>query len=486
MPENNELTVFIILSSVVLALVAAVIILFVFFSHIRRRDSEVDKLTGGKSKSRFFEDCENSLKKLPAEKWEMAVIDIDRFKLINDRFGYEEGDRILSRFHNTIADCLRPGEDVARISEDNFAILLEKAANNELEDRLKSIFSEFERRNSLFGKYPMTFSAGVCRLGDCKDENGKVDIAVAVDRCKLAKKTVKNLHSSQVAFYDGKIRDASIREKDIENAMPRALEHGEFLCYLQPKYDTERGRVCGAEALIRWDSKEFGFMLPGSFIPIAEKNGFVVELDFFILEEVCKLMRKWLDCGLTPIVISVNQSRLHINADNYIWRLREIVDKYEIPYGYIELEVTESVFTDDTELMLKVLHKLHELGFKLSIDDFGTGYSSLNILKDIPADVLKIDREFFNGTVNSSRGRAVISSVVDLAKNLDMNVISEGIETKDQIEFLRKIHCGMVQGFYFAKPMSITEFEEHWENDRSKPNEDSETDIEPTAVPTEA
>ena len=135
MPENNELTVFIILSSVVLALVAAVIILFVFFSHIRRRDSDVDKLTGGKSKSRFFADCENSLKKLPAEKWEMAVIDIDRFKLINDRLGYEEGDRILARFHNTIADSLKSGEDMARISEDNFAILLEKAANNEIEEK---------------------------------------------------------------------------------------------------------------------------------------------------------------------------------------------------------------------------------------------------------------------------------------------------------------------------------------------------------------
>ena len=164
-------------------------------------------------------------------------------------------------------------------------------------------------------------------------------------------------------------------------------------------------------------------------------------------------------------MVSVNQSRLHINYDNYIWRLREIVDKYEIPYEYIELELTESVFSDNTELMLKIMNKLHEVGFKLSIDDFGSGYSSLNILKDIPADVVKIDREFFNGTVNSAKGRAVISTVVDLAKNLNMEVISEGVETGEQVEFLQQIDCAMVQGYYFAKPMPMSAFEELWVND---------------------
>ena len=175
------------------------------------------------------------------------------------------------------------------------------------------------------------------------------------------------------------------------------------------------------------------------------------------------MLRRWLDNGKKPIVISVNQSRLHINDDDYIWRLREIVDKYEIPYEYIELELTESVFTEDADRMIAIMKKLHEIGFKLSIDDFGSGYSSLNLLKDIPADVLKIDREFFNGTVNSKKGRAVISSVVDMAKNLEMNVISEGVETQDQIDFLQEIDCNMVQGFYFSKPMKLKDFDELWE-----------------------
>ncbi|MGN0670142.1 MAG: putative bifunctional diguanylate cyclase/phosphodiesterase [Oscillospiraceae bacterium] len=437
--------------------------IIILFSIKNRRFRDTDQLTGGKNKNRFFRDCEKAVKKTPPEKLAMVVLDIDKFKYINDRLGYDEGDRILARIHKTLCDCLDKEELFARISEDNFALLIKNAPDNEIETRLHEIFTEFDRRNSFFIKYPVNFSAGVCRLGQCRGKYDAIDFTMAVDRCKLAKKSIKNKHNSDVAFYDGKIREISLREKDFENAMPQALENREFECYLQPKYGTNSRQIVGAEALIRWNSKEFGFVCPGDFIPLAEKNGFVVELDFFILEEVCKMLRRWLDKGKTPIVISVNQSRLHINDDDYIWRLREIVDKYEIPYEYIELELTESVFTEDADRMIAIMKKLHEIGFKLSIDDFGSGYSSLNLLKDIPADVLKIDREFFNGTVNSKKGRAVISSVVDMAKNLEMNVISEGVETQDQIDFLKEIDCNMVQGYYFSKPMKLRDFDELWE-----------------------
>ena len=437
--------------------------IIIFFTIRSRRFRDTDQLTGGKNKNRFYRDCEKISKKISPEKLAMVVLDIDKFKYINDRLGYDEGDRILVRIHKTLADCLDKEEPFARISEDNFACLLKNAPDKDLEMRLHEVFTEFNRRNSFFIKYPVNFSAGVCRLGQCRGKYDAIDFTMAVDRCKLAKKSIKNKHNSDVAFYDGKIREISLREKDFENAMPQALENREFECYLQPKYGTNSREIVGAEALIRWNSKEFGFVCPGDFIPLAEKNGFVVELDFFILEEVCKMLRRWLDKGKTPIVISVNQSRLHINDDDYIWRLREIVDKYEIPYEYIELELTESVFTEDADRMIAIMKKLHDIGFKLSIDDFGSGYSSLNLLKDIPADVLKIDREFFNGTVNSKKGRAVISSVVDMAKNLEMNVISEGVETQDQIDFLQEIDCNMVQGYYFSKPMKLRDFDEMWE-----------------------
>ena len=446
-----------------LTALAVIVVGFLIMTSLRnRRKSEVDNLTGGRTRDKFVADCSRLIRKTSAEKWALVVLDIDKFKYINDRLGYEEGNKMLARVHRTLQDNAEGDEICARISNDNFAMMIKNVPDNEIVNRLNNIFSEFERRNALYVKYPVVFSSGVCRLGQCEGKFGVVDINIAIDRCIIAKKTIKSLHGNSIAFYDGKIRENILREKDIENAMPSALENREFMCYLQPKYGTKSRHIEGAEALIRWNSKEYGFVFPDQFIPVAEKNGFVVELDFFILEEVCRTMRNWLDRGLTPVVISVNQSRMHLNNDDYIWRLREIVDKYEIPYEYLELELTESVFTEDTDRMLKIMKKLHDIGFKISIDDFGSGYSSLNMLKDIPADVVKIDREFFNGTVNSEKGRAVISTVVDLAKNLNMDVISEGVETQEQVEFLQEIDCHLVQGYYFAKPMPVADFEKIW------------------------
>lgn len=430
-----------------------------------RRTETVDPLTGGRTKQKYLDDTLRLVKKSSPEKWAMVLFDIDKFKYVNDRLGYDEGNKMLERLAKTVSDNLDDGEIFSRISDDNFACTIKNVSDAEITTKINNIFSEFDRRNQLFVKYPVLFSAGVCRLGQCAERSGAVDLNVALDRCKIAKKTLKNSHVSSVAFYDGKIRDKALREKDYENAMPAALKQREFMCYLQPKYGLRSRHIEGAEALIRWNSKEFGFVYPDEFIPLSEKNGFVVELDFFILEEVCAAMRRWIDSGKKPVVVSVNQSRLHLNYDDYIWRLREIVDKYEIPYEYIELELTESVFIENADKLLAIMHKLHEIGFKLSLDDFGSGYSSLNMLKDIPVDVVKIDREFFNGTVNSSKGRAIISTVVDLAKNLDMEVISEGVETVEQVDFLAEINCAMVQGYYFAKPMPMSTFEEMWEKD---------------------
>lgn len=451
----------------ILAILAAVFVIVCVSSFRSRRVADVDPLTGGRSRAKYFEDTKKLLKRSNPEGWAIALFDIDKFKYVNDRLGYEEGNRMLERLYKTISDHLDHDEVFARMADDNFVLTIHNATDIELNGRISEIFNEFMRRNSLFVKYPVVFSAGICRLNQCVHESkhGEVDINAAIDRCKIAKSTLKGTHFSSIAFYDGSIRDRALREKDYESIMPGALQRREFQCYLQPKYGLRSRNIEGAEALIRWNSPDFGFISPGDFIPIAEKNGFVVELDFFILEEVCRCMRRWIDDGKKPVVISVNQSRLHLNYDDYIWRLREIVDKYDIPYEYIELELTESVFTENAEKLLKIMHKLHEIGFKLSLDDFGSGYSSLNMLKDMPVDVVKIDKEFFSDTMNTQKGRAVISTVVDLANNLDMDVISEGVETREQVEFLTEIHCAMVQGYYFAKPMPIADFEKLWYSD---------------------
>ncbi len=446
----------------VILILVGVLLYITIINHKNKRASNTDPITGGRNKKKYIEDTRKLLKKRSPEKLAVVLFDINKFKYVNDCLGYEEGDRMLARLHKTLADNLENDEVFARVSNDNFACTIRNAQDNEITMRINNIFAEFERRNNIFVKYPIIFSAGVCRLGQCLDGNGGIDMNAAIDRCTIAKKTLKGQHFSSIAFYDGKIREKALREKDYENAMPAALAAHEFECYLQPKYGLKSRRIEGAEALIRWNSKEFGFVFPSDFIPISEKNSFVVELDFFILEEVCKVMRRWLDEGKTPVIISVNQSRMHLNYDDYIWRLREIVDKYEIPYKYIELELTESVFAENAEKLLTIMQKLHDIGFKLSLDDFGSGYSSLNMLKDIPVDVVKIDREFFNGTVNSEKGRAVISTVVDLAASLNMEVISEGVETLEQVEFLSEINCDMVQGYYFAKPMTMSDFETLW------------------------
>lgn len=454
----------------VLLILAVVFILLCVTSFRTRRGADTDQLTGGRSRAKFFEDAKKILKHSSPDNWAVVLFDIDKFKYVNDRLGYDEGNKMLDRLHKTISDHIERDEIFARLTDDNFALMIKDASDIELRTRINDIFEEFDRRNALFVKYPVVFSAGICRLGQCANEVHKdeIDLNTALDRCKIAKSTLKGTHFSSIAFYDGSIRDKALREKDYESIMPAALKKREFQCYLQPKYGLRSRNIEGAEALIRWNSPEFGFISPGDFIPIAEKNGFVVELDFFILEEVCRTMRHWIDDGKKPVVISVNQSRLHLNYDDYIWRLREIVDKYDIPYEYIELELTESVFTENAEKLLKIMHKLHEIGFKLSLDDFGSGYSSLNMLKDMPVDVVKIDKEFFSDTMNTQKGRAVISTVVDLAKNLDMDVISEGVETREQVEFLTEIHCAMVQGYYFAKPMPIADFEKLWYDDLDK------------------
>lgn len=460
---------------VLIAVLAVVGVLFCVRVGFRTR-TDVDVVTGGRNKQSFFTDSQKAIKKSNPANWMIAVFDIDKFKFINEHLGYDEGDNMLRRMYKVVLDNIKNDEVCARTSNDNFALTLHNSGNQDIERRLKKIFDDFEEINSRYVTYPVLFSAGVCRLDLCMGKYGVVNFNFAIDRCNIAKKSIKNMHTNEIAFYDGMIRQKALREKDYENAMPQALKDGEFVCYLQPKYGTKSRHIEGAEALIRWDSKEFGFVVPNNFIPIAEKNGFVTELDFFILEEVCKAMRRWLDSGLTPVVVSVNQSRRHLTHEDYIFKLRELVDRYEIPYEYIELELTESVFTDNADLMLHVMQKLHDVGFQLSIDDFGSGYSSLNMLKDIPADVVKIDREFFSGTVNSTKGRMVISSVVDLARALDMKVISEGVETLDQVEFLEDIECQLIQGYFFSKPIPIPDFERLWSLDRSKLESEIQTE----------
>jgi len=240
--------------------------------------------------------------------------------------------------------------------------------------------------------------------------------------------------------------------------MNQALENGDFKVFLQPKYDFKTEKAVGAEALVRWQHPKKGMIKPDSFIPIFEKNGFVTKIDLFVFEEICKMQKAWAAEGREPMIISINQSRLHLRNPAYVATLKSIIERYDVNPGMIELELTESAFFCNMNIVFDVTRRLHKIGFRLSIDDFGSGYSSLNILKDIFIDVIKLDREFLKESSDATRGIKVIKSIIAMAIDLGIETVAEGVETREQVELLREMGCNLAQGFYYAKPMAIPQF----------------------------
>lgn len=248
-------------------------------------------------------------------------------------------------------------------------------------------------------------------------------------------------------------------DQELERLLENTRDCHEFQVYLQPKYELKGMEIVSAEALIRWKSATKGFLCPNDFIPFFERNGFIINSDFYVLEQVCKKIRFWLDQGVPPIQLSVNQSRVHISDSHYINRLSLLLEKYRIPKHLIELEITERLFMENPKKLLEVMEAARSLGFLISIDDFGSGYSSLNLLNQIPVDILKLDKAFLHNIKDERRSRIVITQIVEMAHQLDVKVVCEGVETKEQSEFLKEIKCDMVQGFFYARPMEINRFD---------------------------
>ena len=231
---------------------------------------------------------------------------------------------------------------------------------------------------------------------------------------------------------------------------------------MQPKISTNKEVLAGAEALVRWIHPTEGFIPPNKFIPIFERNGFILKLDDYMLEEIAKQQAQWIEQGRKVVPISVNVSRAHFAKEDLAEHICSIVNKYRVPHNVIELELTESAFFDDKEVLLNTVRKLRDAGFVVSMDDFGAGYSSLNSLKELKLDVLKLDADFFRGVETQERGMLIVSEVIDLAKKLDMKIVAEGIESREQVDFLTEQECDLIQGYFYAKPMPISEFEEKY------------------------
>lgn len=412
-----------------------------------------DSLTKLSSQSKFRRDVAEELEKNPEATYAIVYLDINKFKYINDALGYEAGDDLLREMARTVSGGAFDVLFTCRVSSDNFVLLMTYVSDQQIRENLTKLNESFINKikfcsvgNSIY------IVSGVAKLSYGQD------VMATIDNANIARKSIKKNNDVRCCFYDKKLEEKVLLEMDICNSMQQALEDEEFAMYLQPKVKLENHQIVGAEALTRWIRKDGRIMVPDQFIPLFEKNGFIISLDFYIYEQACKALRKWMDLGISPVTISVNVSRVHLNTDNFVEKVLGLVETYGVPHDCLEFELTESIFLDNTDRAMETMHQLRNEGFSVSIDDFGAGYSSLNLLKDMTSDVLKLDKEFFRKGDMKNEEKIIVSSITNMAKQLKMKVLSEGVETEAQSEFLKDISCDMAQGYLFAKPMPEEEF----------------------------
>lgn len=417
----------------------------------------VDPVTGGMNAARFQQAVAMQLGQAAAGEYCMVCLDIQKFKLINDSFGSQAGNRALKYVYTSLQKHLEKGEYVARVMADNFDILMKTKGHEEIQDRLSRIIEKINTYEIEEGtKYLLSFRIGVYTIWDTQ-----IGTIAIQDRATVARKKAQTQGQLGICtFYEDSDRIQMIREKEIDNRMEEALSNREFTLYLQPKVDLKTNRIAGAEALVRWEDPQYGLIFPDSFIPLFEKNGFVLKLDLYIFEEACRILRGWLDEGRKPVPIAVNLSKAHLMITDFLDNFKKISEKYDIPPELLELELTETMATDNLEVLIRIIDEIHAIGYTCALDDFGNGYSSLNILQDLPVDVLKLDKAFFNTNEdNKDRAKTVVESCIAMAGRLNMHCVAEGIEIKEQVQFLKKVKCDMLQGYILSRPLPVADFE---------------------------
>lgn len=414
----------------------------------------VDSLTGADNLNRMASIFPQRLRDLQ-ENAALAVFDILKFKAINDMLGYERGNVVLKRVAYLLRGNLLPGECFCRSTADNFVLLLKFKDRRELRTRLGGLATLIRRNCTVSDSCIMVDGAfGVYELN-----KEPVPFYIALDRAHLALDNAKHSSTDTIQFYDEKDLHRILTERQLENTMELALETGAFAVMLQPKFDFKTGRMDSAEALVRWNQAERGLVRPDDFIPLFEKNGFILKLDMFILGQVARLLASWREKGKEQVPVAVNFSRLHLNDSHYIAQMLHILEDYQVPPSLIEVELTESVILNNWELAQSVIRGLHNRGFSVAMDDFGSGYSSLNVLKSLQFDSIKLDKEFLSDCDQNKTARKVIQGAVDMIKSVGARVVAEGVETKEQADFLRVIGCDLAQGYYFSRPLATDEFE---------------------------
>ncbi len=373
----------------------------------------------------------------------------------------DEGELMLRRVYNLIEASIGKKELISHCTPSHFALLLKADDKQELDNRLKVLIN---RLKSIDDEHDFNFQIGVDFIEVKKNDKGKitrrrfVDLNAEYNNACAARTSLEDTEASGIAYFDVELVEEQRWKDKVQENQRQAIENEEFVVFYQPKYNPENKKLEGAEALIRWNSPNLGFLAPGRFIPIFENNGFIKEIDHYMVTHVARDQKKWKDMGLDIVPVSVNISRAHFIEDDLAEQIRDMVDAAGADRRFIEIELTESAFFDDKKALIKTITTLKEYGFMVSMDDFGAGYSSLNSLKDMPLDVLKIDADFFRGE-NKDRGDKVISETINLARKLGMKTVAEGVEKAEQVQLLKDVHCDMIQGYYYDEPMLPYKYE---------------------------
>ena len=440
----------------------AAALVYLFNNHKRKLEqlAYVDEVTSGHTIQRFYELAEDALCSAPITQYAMVYTNIEKFKVLNEQIGRLNCDAILKFFNKYIETELHGSECMGRLSADNFCLLLEFTDEAAL---LKRFGAWHAGAELLAAEQKLPWSIPIMEFGIYVVENVTLPFAQMIDRAKLALKESPRAVDSKLrcAFYDDAVRRQLFRDKLLEDRMEIALNGGEFQVYLQPKYHLPDEKIGGAEALIRWQSPDEGMIYPDEFIPLFEKNGFIIQIDLYEFETVCKTICAWQAEGKQPVRISVNCSRLHFKDPAFLMPYIKIAEQYNLDRSYVEIELTESMVLQDSDQLIRIIDEIRNAGFYCSMDDFGSGYSSLNLIQTIPVDTLKIDKIFFQSKGTSAqRTEAVIKNIISMAKALSMETVAEGVEERDQVEMLKRSGCDYLQGYVFAKPMKISAFEE--------------------------
>lgn len=414
---------------------------------------EYSALTGIYNKKRFLEETRKILDQNPEKKFAFLRIDIEKFQLVNSFYGAAEGDKLLQFLARYIEKKVEnlPCKAYGHLEADVFGAVVPYKKTEQLTDAVEEL-------RQVLSEYPLDFDiVPACGIYLITDINFSVNDMY--DMATMASKQCKGSYMYSYAFYSDTMSVSIIKEQVIVNSMRHALESGQFVIYIQPKYELKTSQPRGGEVLIRWNDPQRGMISPGEFIPVFERNGFIVKLDYFVWETTCKLLRKWLDEGKEPYPLSVNISRVSLYNPKLVDIICGLVEQYRIAPELLQLELTESAYTSNQSSIRETMETFRKRGFTVLMDDFGSGYSSLNVLKDIVVDILKIDMKFLSDADEKGRSENILASVVRMAKWLDMPVIAEGVERESQVLFLKSIGCEYVQGYYFGKPMPVEEFE---------------------------